>query len=81
MGAAHARQGSSASSSKAVRRSGEPFFSLLRQYHLALVPTQGTEEPRVAFDALASGCVLVHSNTPTLSAALEPLRGKTWRHA
>jgi glycosyltransferase involved in cell wall biosynthesis len=59
---------------------GEPFFSLLQNYHIALVPTQGTEEARVAFDALASGCVLIHSDTPTLSSAVEPLRGQTWRH-
>jgi glycosyltransferase involved in cell wall biosynthesis len=55
---------------------GGPFFSLLRSYPLALVPTRGLEEARIVYDAAASGCVLVHSRTPTLEAALAglPLR-------
>lgn len=52
---------------------GPPFFSLLRGYALALVPTRGLEEARIVYDAAASGCVLVHSRTATLEAALEGL--------
>jgi glycosyltransferase involved in cell wall biosynthesis len=55
---------------------GEPFFSLLRRYQIALIPTRATEEARIAYDAAASGCVIVHSGTPTLESALSnvPLR-------
>src|SRR5439155_7658262 len=60
---------------------GQEFFTLLRGYHLALVPTQASEEARVAFDALACGCVLIHSDTSTLSAAMAPIRQPTVRHA
>jgi glycosyltransferase involved in cell wall biosynthesis len=52
---------------------GEPFFQTLRTYHLVLVPTRGLEEARIVYDAAASGCVLVHSDTPTLRAALAEL--------
>jgi glycosyltransferase involved in cell wall biosynthesis len=49
---------------------GDIFFTRLRTYHLVLVPTRGLEEARIAYDAAASGCVIVHSNTSTLSSAL-----------
>lgn len=60
-------------------RYGEPFFRALRGYHLVLAPTRGLEEARVVYDAVASGCLLVHSATPTLEAGLRdvPLR---WPH-
>ena len=38
---------------------GESFFSKLRSYHIVLVPTRGLEEARIAYDAAASGCVLI----------------------
>lgn len=53
---------------------GPTFFSALRRYHLALIPTRGPEEARIVFDAAAAGCALVHSGTPTLCDALGPLR-------
>jgi glycosyltransferase involved in cell wall biosynthesis len=49
---------------------GEPFFSKLRTYHMVLVPTRGLEEARIVYDAAASGCVLLHSSTPTLVNAM-----------
>lgn len=58
---------------------GAPFFSLLRGYALALVPTRGLEEARILYDAAASGCVLVHSKTSTLEAALDGLEPR-FRH-
>jgi glycosyltransferase involved in cell wall biosynthesis len=45
---------------------GEPFFQLLRQCHVVLLPTRGLEDVRIAYDAAASGCVIIHSNTKTL---------------
>ncbi len=59
---------------------GSPFFDLLRSYHAVLVPTRGLEEARVAYDAAASGCVLIHSRTATLDGALEQLTMR-WTHA
>jgi glycosyltransferase involved in cell wall biosynthesis len=52
---------------------GEAFFSTLRTYHLVLIPTRGLEETRIAYDAAASGCVIIHSGTPTLQNALAGL--------
>lgn len=52
---------------------GPQFFERLRSYHLVLVPTRGLEEARIAYDAAASGCVLIHSRTTTLEAALNGL--------
>ncbi len=50
---------------------GREFFSFLRTFHIAIVPTRATEEARIAYDAVASGCVLIHSKTSTLEAALQ----------
>lgn len=50
---------------------GEPFFSKLKTYHIVIVPTRGIEEARIAYDAVASGCVLLHSGTPTLKKAMQ----------
>jgi glycosyltransferase involved in cell wall biosynthesis len=58
---------------------GEPFFDLLRSYHVVLVPTRGLEEARVVYDAAASGCVLIHSRTSTLDGALGRLATR-WTH-
>ncbi len=58
---------------------GEPFFRALREYHLVLVPTRGLEEARIVYDAAASGCLLVHSRTRTLEAALDPIPLR-WSH-
>jgi hypothetical protein len=57
---------------------GSEFFRALRTYHVVVAPTRGEEETRIVYDALASGCVLLHSSTVTLEAALSPLpcRGK-----
>ncbi len=52
---------------------GAPFFEKLRSYHIAFVPTRGLEEQRVAYDAAASGCVLIHSATVTLQTSLSGL--------
>lgn len=52
---------------------GSPFFEKLRSYHIVLVPTRGLEEQRVAYDAAASGCVLIHSRTVTLENSLRGL--------
>lgn len=56
---------------------GPAFFSVLRRYHLALVPTRGQEETRIVYDAAAAGCALVHSGTSTLCDALA-LLGRRW---
>lgn len=56
---------------------GELFFRFLRQYHVALVPTRGLEDVRIAYDAAASGCVLIHSNTKTLEHSVGRV-AKTW---
>lgn len=58
---------------------GPPFFELLRSYHAVLAPTRALEEARIVYDAAASGCVLVHSATPTLEAALANLQPR-WSH-
>ena len=55
---------------------GTEFFSYLRSFHIALIPTRATEEARIAYDAAASGCVLVHSGTSTLEAALHSVPGR-----
>lgn len=52
---------------------GPIFFELLRSYHIVFVPTRGLEEQRVAYDAAASGCVLLHSRTLTLETSLREL--------
>jgi len=57
---------------------GEPFFTRLRSYHVVMVPTRGLEEARIGYDAAASGCVLVHSATPTLEQALRDVATR-WR--
>lgn len=55
-------------------RYGPPFFERLRSYHITFVPTRGLEEQRVAYDAAASGCVLLHSRTVTLETSLRHLQ-------
>jgi len=55
---------------------GEAFFSRLRTYHVIVIPTRGLEEARIAFDAAASGCAILHSNTSTLRAALSDIKTK-----
>ncbi len=50
---------------------GQPFFTLLRSYHVILAPTRALEEARIVYDAAASGCVLIHSATKTLGSALQ----------
>jgi glycosyltransferase involved in cell wall biosynthesis len=56
---------------------GEAFFQLLRQYHIVLVPTRGLEDARIVYDAAASGCVLVHSNTTSILHSTREL-GTKW---
>jgi glycosyltransferase involved in cell wall biosynthesis len=58
---------------------GTPFLTLLRSYHVVLVPTRGLEEARVVYDAAASGCALIHSATPTLEGACGALAVR-WTH-
>ncbi len=53
---------------------GSPFFERLRSYHLVLAPTRALEETRIVYDAAASGCVLIHSQTATIEAALSQLK-------
>ena len=55
---------------------GEAFFRQLRSYDIVIVPTRGLEEARIAYDAAASGCVIVFSNTPTLQQALSDVKPK-----
>jgi glycosyltransferase involved in cell wall biosynthesis len=55
---------------------GEVFFKNLRTYDVVIVPTRGLEEARIAYDAAASGCVIVYSNTPTLRKALSEVKTK-----
>jgi glycosyltransferase involved in cell wall biosynthesis len=55
---------------------GEAFFRKLRTYDIIIIPTRGLEEARIAYDAAASGCVIVFSNTPTLRAALADVKTK-----
>ena len=56
---------------------GEPFFRYLRRNHVVLVPTRGLEDVRIAYDAAASGCVILHSKTETLQNSAGKLP-KTW---
>ncbi|MGO9359057.1 MAG: hypothetical protein ACLP1D_15525 [Xanthobacteraceae bacterium] len=42
------------------------------------LPTRGLEEARIAYDAAASGCVLLHSATPTLEQAMRDVATR-WR--
>lgn len=42
------------------------------------VPTRGLEEQRVAYDAAASGCALIHSRTVTLENSLSGLEPR-WK--
>ena len=55
---------------------GEPFFRLLRGYHVVVVPTRGLEDARIVYDAAASGCVLVHANTKTILHSTRELGAK-----
>jgi glycosyltransferase involved in cell wall biosynthesis len=55
---------------------GPPFFEKLRSYQVVYVPTRGLEEQRVAYDAAASGCVLIHSRTVTLETSLGGLKSR-----
>ena len=52
---------------------GPRFFEALRSYHIVLAPTRAVEEVRIVYDAAASGCVILHSRTSTLEAALSGL--------
>lgn len=52
---------------------GPLFFDALSGAHAVIVPTRGEEEVRIVYDAMARGCVLVHSATETLSSALADL--------
>jgi glycosyltransferase involved in cell wall biosynthesis len=45
---------------------GAPFFSLLRRYHAALVPSLGDEQPRIVFDAFAQAVPVIASDTDGL---------------
>jgi glycosyltransferase involved in cell wall biosynthesis len=49
---------------------GEPYFKMLRSYHVVFAPTRALEEGRIIYDAAASGVVLVHSATSTHESAL-----------
>jgi len=55
---------------------GEAFFRKLRTYDIVIIPTRALEEARIAYDAAASGCVIVFSNTPTLRKALSDVKTK-----
>jgi glycosyltransferase involved in cell wall biosynthesis len=55
---------------------GEAFFKTLRTYDVVIIPTRGLEEARIAYDAAASGCVILFSNTPTLQQALSDVKLK-----
>lgn len=52
---------------------GPEFFATLRSYHVVIVPTRAVETQRITYDAVASGCVLLHSATITLEDALKGL--------
>ncbi|HMN91985.1 MAG TPA: glycosyltransferase [Hydrogenophaga sp.] len=42
---------------------GEPFFSLIRNYHALLVPTLSDEQPRVIFDSFSQAVPVIASST------------------
>lgn len=44
-------------------RYGEEFFSLLRRYHMVIVPSLSDEQPRILFDAFSQGIPVVASRT------------------
>lgn len=50
---------------------GEPFFSLLRNYHAALVPSLSDEQPRIIFDARAQGVPVIASATDGIRPHVE----------
>src|SRR5439155_16318537 len=55
---------------------GEAFFKKLRTYDIVIIPTRGLEEARIAYDAAASGCLIIFSGTPTLRKALSDVNTK-----
>lgn len=42
---------------------GSEFFSLLRQYHVVLVPNRGDEQPRIIYDAFSQGVPVIATRT------------------
>jgi glycosyltransferase involved in cell wall biosynthesis len=57
---------------------GDQFYSALRSYHAVIIPTRGNEEPRIAYDAAASGCAIIHSDTRSLNGALSAIEQR-WK--
>ena len=50
---------------------GAPFFSLVRGYHVLLIPSLTDEQPRVLFDANAQAVPVIASDTPGLRPHIE----------
>ena len=45
---------------------GEPFFSLIQDYHCVLIPSTSDEQPRIIFDAYSQGVPVLASDTDGL---------------
>jgi len=43
---------------------GEPFFSLVREYHAIIVPSLSDEQPRIIYDAYSQAVPVIASDTP-----------------
>ena len=53
---------------------GEPFYRILREKDIILVPNLSEEQPRILFDALANGLVIVASRTRSINAVISDCR-------
>ena len=61
---------------------GDPFFSLLRDYHAVIVPSVTNEQPRIVFDALSQGVALFASDTDGLKSCVDDgVTGQLFRRA
>jgi len=58
---------------------GQPFFDLLRQYQLLLVPSRSDEQPRIVFDAFSQAVPVLGSDTDGIRECVE--EGRTGWYA
>jgi glycosyltransferase involved in cell wall biosynthesis len=50
---------------------GKPFLDFLQDYHVAVIPSLGDEQPRIVFDAAARGLAVLASDTDGLRPHVE----------
>lgn len=54
---------------------GKPFYETLRKYDAILIPNLSGEQPRIIFDAMANGVVVIGSDTKSFSVILSNING------